>query len=201
MADTRKKSGKIPAKPAASPGRKTAAKAACKNAAASTKKAAPAAGKAAGKTEDGGREALARELRSLIPRLDAEGLSFLVEQARVHLYNMQVEELNKTTAGAGSGAAAKQAKRRDSFRLEGSESGSSYYIIYNNDWIMFSRDEMAQLARIISAPGTDLEIRERLYRWLERERRDVLVSIPMADKFDEKLKALVALIKKTFKLK
>jgi hypothetical protein len=193
MADTRKKSGKPPAKPAA--GGKTAAKAA-----ASAKKDASAAGKAAGKTEDGGREALARELRSLIPRLDAEGLSFLIEQARVHLYNMQVEELNKTPAGAGAGT-AKQAKRRDSFRLEGSESGSSCYIVYNNDWIMFSRDEMAQLARIISAPGTDLEIRERFYRWLERERRDVLVSIPMANKFDEKLKALVALIKKTFKLK
>lgn len=194
MAGTKKKSGKPVL------GRKTTAKTAGKDAAASTKKAAPARGVTGGNTKDGdGREVLVKKLRSLIPRLDAEGLSFLVEQARVHLYNMQVEELNKMSAG--SGAAAKQAKRRDGFRLEGSESGSSYYIIYNNDWIMFSRDEMAQLARIISAPGTDLEIRERFYRWLERERRDVLVSIPMADKFDDKLKALVVLIKKTFKLK
>jgi hypothetical protein len=66
---------------------------------------------------------------------------------------------------------------------------------------MFSRDEMARLVRLVSAPGTDPEIRERFYGWLERERRDVLVSIPMADKFDEKLKALAVLIKKTFKLK
>jgi hypothetical protein len=64
---------------------------------------------------------------------------------------------------------------------------------------MFSRDEMAHIARIVSTPGTEPEIRERLYRWFERERRDVLVSIPMADKFDEKLKALAALIKTTFK--
>ncbi|MDR2663568.1 MAG: hypothetical protein LBC31_11290 [Treponema sp.] len=162
-----------------------------KKAAAAKKKPVPAAGKA----EDR-RDALARELRSLIPRLDAEGLSFLVEQARVHLYNMQAEELNKTLAGSGTAA-----KPADSFRLEGSGSGSSYYIVYNDDWIMFSREEMAQLVRIISAPGTDLEIRERFYRWLERERRDVLVSIPMADKFDEKLKTLMALIKRTFKLK
>ncbi|MDR2019545.1 MAG: hypothetical protein LBQ14_02145 [Treponema sp.] len=190
MADTKKKGGKLPAKAAVSRGRKTAAKAA-----ATVKKAAPAAGRAVA-----GREALAGELRSLIPRLDAEGLSFLIEQTRVHLYNMQVKELDKTLAGTESGKAAKPVKRGDSFRLEGSGSGSSYYIVYNNDWIMFSRDEMTQLVRIISAPGTDLEIRERFYRWLERERRDVLVSIPMADKFDEKLKALTALIKRTFKI-
>ncbi|MDR1445327.1 MAG: hypothetical protein LBI90_00385, partial [Treponema sp.] len=164
-----------------------------KKAAASTKKPVPAAGKA----EDG-RDSLARELRSLIPRLDAEGLSFLIEQARVHLYNMQVEELNKTLAG--SGTAAKPA-RGDSFRLERSGSGSSYYIVYNNDWIMLSKGEMVELVRIVSAPGTDPEIRERLYRWLEQERRDVLVSIPMADKFDEKLKTLAALIKQVFQLK
>ncbi|MDR1143185.1 MAG: hypothetical protein LBK77_03075 [Spirochaetaceae bacterium] len=145
-----------------------------------------------------GRDVLAGELRSLIPRLDAEGLSFLVEQARIHLYNMQAEELNKTLAGSGRTAKPVQ---KDSFRLEGSGSGSSYYVVYNNDWIMFSRDEMAQTARIVSAPGTGMEIRERLYRWLERERRDVLISIPMADRFDEKLKTLAALIKRTFKVK
>ncbi|MDR1307566.1 MAG: hypothetical protein LBK74_08340 [Treponema sp.] len=176
MADVKKKTGK----PAAKPDKKTAA---------SAKKSGP------DRTEDG-RDILARELRSLIPRLDAEGLSFLVEQARIHLYNMQAEELNKTLAGR-----AAQPARGDSFRLEGSGSGSSYYIVYNNDWIMFSRDEMAQAARIVSAPGTDMEIRERFYRWLERERRDVLVSIPMADRFDEKLKTLTALIKRNFKAK
>jgi hypothetical protein len=181
MADSKKKSGK-----AAKPDRKTVAKTAT-----STKKSTPAVGKVGD-----GRDVLAKELRSLIPQLDAEGLSFLIEQARVHLYNMQAAELEKTIVGARTTAGS---ARGDIFRLEGSGSGSSYYIVYNNDWIMFSKDEMTQFVRIISAPGTDLEIRERFYRWLERERRDVLVSIPMADKFDEKLKAIIALIRKTFK--
>jgi hypothetical protein len=202
MANTNKKNGK----PASKPGRKTAAKAAAsaqkpiaKTTAAKTDKAPGKAGKTKAALKGGEREALARELRALIPKLDSEGLSFLIEQAQVHLYNMQVEELNKSLVRTKSGAAAKPAKSGDSLRLEGS--GSSYYIVYNNDWIMFSRDEMTHIVRIISAPGTDLEIRERLYGWFERERRDVLVSSPMADKFDEKLKALVALIKKTFKLR
>ena len=36
-------------------------------------------------------DGLAAELVSLLPSLDAEGLAFLVQQARVHLYNMALD--------------------------------------------------------------------------------------------------------------
>jgi hypothetical protein len=148
------------------------------------------------------RDALVKELRSLIPRLNAEGLSFLIEQAQVHLYNMQVDELNATLARPKPGAAKKTSPRgAGTFRIEGSESGSSYYIVYNGEWFMFSREEMIQVTGIVSAPGTDLEIRERLFVWLEKERRDVINAIPIKDQFDERLKKLVALIRKTFKVR
>jgi hypothetical protein len=155
-------------------------------------------GKSAAERE---REALAKELRGLIPRLDAEGLSFLIEQAQVHLYNMQVEELNKTLTRTKPGAAKHPPASGDVFRIEGSESGSSYYLVYNNEWIMFAREEMIRIADIVSAQGTDLEIRERLFAWFEKERRDVLSSVFITDKFDDKLKKLAALIKKTFKVR
>jgi hypothetical protein len=155
-------------------------------------------GKSAAEQE---REALAKELRGLIPRLDAEGLSFLIEQAQVHLYNMQAEELSKTLTRAKPGAPERPPASAGTFRIEGSESGSSYYLIYNNEWIMFSRDEMILIAGIVSAQGTDLEIRDRLFAWFEKERRDVLSSISIKDKFDDKLKKLAALIKKTFKVR
>jgi hypothetical protein len=168
-------------------------------------KTAPAIKKSAAqvsKRESAGeREALAKELRGLIPRLDAEGLSFLIEQAQVHLYNMQVEELNRTLSRAKPGSPKRSAASADTFRIEGTESGSSYYLIYNNEWIMFSREEMIRLVGIVSAEGTDLEIRDRLFTWFEKERRDVLSSIAMADKFDQRLKKLAALIKKTFKVR
>jgi hypothetical protein len=147
------------------------------------------------------REALAKELRALIPRLDAEGLSFLIEQAQVHLYNMQAEELNKVLSREETKTSQQKSAPGDTFRIEGSESGSSYYLVYNKQWIMFSREEMIQITGIVSAKGTDLEIRERLFSWLEKERRDVLASVPMADKFDDRLKKLAALIKKTFKVR
>ena len=156
-------------------------------------------------------ESMAKELRGLIPKLDAEGLAFLVEQARVHLYNMQVDELNSAAIAAdaaasrrgslaGKSRAATPAKSPAKLRIDGSESGSSYYIYYGNSHVMFSRGEMIHLVKIANGPGTDLEIRERLYNWFERERKDVFATVPMESKFDGHLKALVGLLKKTFKL-
>ena len=156
-------------------------------------------------------ESLAKELRSLIPQLDAEGLAFLVEQARVHLYNLQVEELNKAAVAADAAAArtASLAGKKapaskaagNNFRIDGSESGSSYYLHYRNNEVMFSRDEMTRIVKIANGEGTDLEIRERLYNWFDRERKDVFAVVPMKDKFDEHLKALAGFLKKNFKLR
>ena len=163
-------------------------------------------GKTANKNAE--RESLAVELRDLIPQLDSEGLAFLVEQARVHLYNMQVEKLNKAaeTANAASvrskSLAGKSGSSRGaSFRIDGTESGSSYYLHYGNNDVMFSRSEMTHLVKMVNAGGTSLETRERLFNWFDRERKDVFSVVPIADKFDDRLKSLVTLIKKSFKIR
>jgi len=165
------------------------------------------------KTADTERESLAGELRDLIPKLDSEGLAFLVKQARVHIYNMQVDELNKAAVAANAAAARshsiagksraseKTKSAQENMNITGTESGSSYYLQYRNKNSMFSRSEMVQLVKIANGKGTDLEIRERLYNWFERERKDVFATVPMADKFDDRLKTLAALIKKSFKLR
>ena len=155
-------------------------------------------------------ESLAKELRGLIPKLDSEGLAFLVEQAKIHLYNMQVEELNKAAVAANAASAKAAGTKRGqgtakaeggNLRIGGSESGSSYYLYYRNNDAMFSKDEMIRLVKIANAPGTDLEIRERLYNWFDRERKDVFAVVPIKDKFDDHLKALAALLKKNFKFR
>ena len=155
------------------------------------------------------KDPLTKELLDLIPQLDSEGVAFLIEQARVHLYNMQVDELNKA-ANAANIAAARTAKiaegksprpKDGKLKIAGSESGSSYYLYYKNGDIMFSKDEMIRLVKIVNGPGTDMEIRERLYKWFDRERKDIFAVIPIRDKFDEQLKALVTLLKKNFKVR
>ena len=174
-----------------------------------------AAAKTGGKTnktdkKDAGWESLAGELRSLIPRLDSEGLAFLVEQAKVHLYNMQVDKLNEAAVAADTAAAKVAGVKRgqkgsktvdETFRIDGTESGSSYYLRYRNNELMFSRNEMIHLVKMAKAEGTDLEIRERLYNWFDRERKDAFSVIPMADKFDNHLKALVAFLRENFNIR
>jgi hypothetical protein len=166
-------------------------------------KKAPARPKAAKQETKTGkpdpRESLVKELRSLIPRLDAEGLQFLIEQAQVHLYNMQVDELNKTLARAKPAGVSKPAKQSEDIRIEGSGSGSSFYMFYHGRSVMFSRDEIIRLVSIVNGPGTALEIAERLFNWFVRERADIFALIPMADKFDGRIKKIAQVLKKNFK--
>ena len=164
-------------------------------------------------------ESLAKELRSLIPKLDAEGLTYLIEQASIHIYNMKVDEHNRAILAAAekpsagktskSGKAGKSAKtsatkqkpENAGFTIKGTESGSSYYLYYQNKNIMFSQSEMTHLVKIVNAPGTELEIRERLFNWFHRERKDIFSFINMKNRFDDRLKEISAVIKKSFKLR
>ncbi|MCL2092701.1 MAG: hypothetical protein FWH12_00780 [Treponema sp.] len=159
-------------------------------------------------------DSLAKELRSLIPKLDSEGLAFLIEQARVHLYNMQVVELNRAAQEANAAArrsetvakrsgkkepVGPQKKKGDILEIQGTASGSSYYLYYQNRSVMFSRDEMTLLVRIAHSQSTDLEIRERIYAWFERERMDIFAVLPVKDKFDPLLKSFVSYLQSNFK--
>ena len=162
-------------------------------------KKTPQAGKTANPEDP--RERLAAELYGLIPRLDAAGLQFLVEQARIHLYNMQIEELNKTLTRSESAAVSNPGRRSDEIRMEGSASGSSFYLSRHGQSVMFSRDEIIALVKLVNGPGTALEIAERLFNWFNRERADVFALIPIADKFDDRLKKIVRLVRKNFKIR
>jgi hypothetical protein len=163
---------------------------------------------------DAALEALGRELKSLIPKLDVEGLAFLVKQARVHIYNMQVDALNKAAQEANMSAARSKilsnkgkksltqaAGKKEPIRIVGNDSGTSFFIYYGNENAIFSKSEMAHLIKMVHSGGTELEIRERLYSWLRRERNDIFSFIPLDNQFDSRLKAIVAIIKKQFKVK
>ena len=170
-----------------------------------------ASGKKTKKKVDAQWELFAKELRSMIPKLDSEGLAFLVEQGRIHLYNMQVDELNeaamaaekassKTKALAGKPSASRAAKGGN-FRIAGSETGHSFYLYYGNGDVMFSRDEMIRLVKMTNAPVSDMEIRENLYNWFDRERKDVFAVLPLTGRTDARLKTLADMIRKNYKIR
>jgi hypothetical protein len=155
------------------------------------------------------KDTLTKELKGLIPKLDEEGLAFLVKQAHVHLYNMQVDALNQTIIKESQRKSTSSAKvkktvktNNDGFRdIQISETGSGYHILCNNSWIAFTSGEITAMVKIVKGEGTEQEIEERLYNWLARERTDLLNSASISSKFDEKLKPLISLLNKNFKLK
>jgi hypothetical protein len=156
-------------------------------------------------------ENLAKELKALIPKLDEEGLAFLVKQAQVHLYNMQVDALNQTiikderrkstTVNTTKTAkTAKPAKQEGVFKdIKASEAG--YHVLCSNQWIAFTSSEITAMVKIVKSEDSDIEIRGRLYSWLLSERSDLLITASISNKFNENLKSLVTLINNNFKLK
>jgi len=150
---------------------------------------------------------LAKELKSLIPKLDEEGLAFLVKQAHVHLYNMQVDALNQTMIKdeqRKSKTVSKPKKVTETgnfFDIKVSDTGAGYHILCSNTWISFTVKEITTMVKIVKGEGSDLEIRERLYNWLSHERSDFLNTAAIADKFDKKLTLLINLLNENFKLK
>jgi len=157
----------------------------------------------AAKAVDKIRTSLVNELRNLIPKLDSEGLAFLVKQARIHLYNMKVDELNKAAQVVNSirsdSATNVQAKaKKEHFDIKPTSAG--FYLRYQNDGVIFSKPEMVQLVKIVNGQGTVGEITGRLFNWLEKERKDIFRVIPIKDKSDNSLRILASIIKKNFKL-
>ncbi len=163
---------------------------------------------------------LADELTSLIPQLDAEGLAFLIEQTRVHLYNMRVTEL-ESAAGEAERASSRAAKLRssgkssvgapksskagsghdDGFSIKAASDGSAYDLVWQGKWKMFTGEEMLAMVRIASNTDPVGQVAGRLYRWFSAERSDVFQDIPFSGLADPKLKQLVTLLRNTFKVK
>jgi len=157
-------------------------------------------------------EALAAELKTLIPRLDEEGLTYLIEQARIHIYNMSVDEYNASVIkaaaaesaaekAAGTKAARKARAEASRLGLRSSDNKKVFYLVYKNNDMMFNSQEMLALAKIASAKLSEAERREGLYRWFDRERRDVFQYVPFKSKQSELLGELIKLLNKNFKVK
>jgi hypothetical protein len=140
------------------------------------------------------------ELIALLPELDEEGIAFLLEQAKVHHYNMEVEKLNAISdrAAAGTSAKAPDAAPKGALRIERSADGSTYHLVAGGDWKMFTAEEMAALVRITrSGEGTE-ETARRLRAWLARERKDVYLDLGLDGPSIGMAKDIGALIVKTF---
>jgi hypothetical protein len=138
------------------------------------------------------------ELLALLPELDEEGLAFLLEQARVHRYNMEVERLNALADRIADSRERAPVAERSALRLERSKDGSTYHIVCGSVWKMFTAEEIAALVRIARSNDTENERARRLRSWCARERKDVLLDFGMDGPSIGLALDIVQLLRKTF---
>lgn len=194
--------GKTPAAPVEEPVSRSPEKA--PNRAAPEKKKPTAAGTSR-------RGALLKELKSVLEELDEEGLDFLLEQAHVHRYNMEVDRLNEAEerreasraeaparGGKRAAAGTTASARVPSLRIERSKDGNTYHVVSGGRYKMFDAEEMLSLVRIAHANPDPAEAGRGLYRWMSRERTDALADLGFAGPSDPGLGALAALIRSSF---
>ncbi len=161
------------------------------------------------KKESALRRKLAEELAAMIPALDEEGLAFLVEQGKTHLYNMEIEreeeeraaEEERESAGVKPKAAKKadaKAKGPANFRIERSSSGASYHVISGGNWKMFTDEEMLAMVRIAQSNDPLPDVTERLWRWLDGERPDTFADLAIDGPKAPRMREFVDLLKAKF---
>ena len=136
--------------------------------------------------------AMIEELGKVAAVLGEEDIDFLLNQARVLVYNRRVTQLNEELKGngaarkvhataKGTGASArsstdgKEAAQSGIEIVEKPDSGN-FFIVVNNYRILFTRDEMKSLVRICHAAADESDASTRLFTWLTRNRKDFLID-------------------------
>lgn len=162
------------------------------------------------KKEPSERDKLLKELRGLIKEVDEEGLAFLIQQARVILHNMKIDELNREAEQLHKEKRAvlqkggrKTASGKDTgpgVSIERGSFGRSYILVINGQRKIIDQEEILSLAEIARAAKTENSALDRLYRWLESNRDDILLDAAIDPK-DENLRALYGTLKTQFKPK
>jgi len=121
---------------------------------------------------------LIKELNKLTKKLNGEELEFIVNQAKVIIYNKQVVQDRK------EGKTTKSSVKKSDFSLPGinkekieiveGEDGSHFIIVIDRARNFFSREEMKKIVKICHAAEDEKDAGARLYNYFDNNRADVL---------------------------
>jgi len=129
------------------------------------------------------RDILLKELKRLLPQVDEEGLAFLVKQSHTIIYNLHVDEMNRSLAQADRSSSRSSVKKNrkepnaDQYGVwvEDAPGGGSFIIVLGTLRKAFSRMELRKLVALVNAGSADEGARsEQLYTWFKKHRGDVL---------------------------
>ena len=156
----------------------------------------------------GPRDKLRKELVSLLDQVDDEGLIFLIRQAQTIVRYLQVDRLNqeitelnqrRERALAGGRKTRKAATAAEPVTIDEGSGRTTFIVGIGSTRKVFSLEEMRALARVAQAAEDDADGSRRLYSWLSRNRRDVLVDMSARSAAHPALALMHRAIRKRYK--
>ncbi len=164
------------------------------------------------------KQRLQDELTRLLSDVDEEGLIFLIKQAQVIIHNLQVDRINREIEeldqtqqptkrrAANRAAAGREATRRagrgsEDVHIEEAANGKSFYLVFPDTRKIMGLEEMRLLVRACYEPKRKSEALHRMYRWMQKERRDILSDGKIESSGSRLLEALFHRIREKYKLK
>ncbi len=147
---------------------------------------------------------LQNELIKLIKTIDAEGLLFLIQQANVLRYNMEVDKINveKSKIINEGLIMPKKNGKKSGTRIQIIPSEKKNFYIIEIDAIrkFFSIEDFKGIVKVAQSDGEKIEKAGRLLNWLDRERRDILIDCKISNKQDPRLHELIEVLKNRYKV-
>jgi hypothetical protein len=129
--------------------------------------------------EESQKDQLLKELQSLLPQVDEKDLSFLIQQTTTLIYNQKVKELNTSRELAEKtqqSAAEKKPKKSvvPQVHFEAGKNRSSFFLDVDGKRAILDQEELMQMVKIAQEAADSKTAQERVYRWLKKNRDDIL---------------------------
>lgn len=148
------------------------------------------------------KDGLLKELATVAKELDEEGIGFLIDQANVLKYNKEVDRLNagmEKRRQLISKSKEQQVTGKVGERtvdIQAAADKSSFILLINNSRKILTREELRTMVSI----AHNGELAE-LFRWLKRERADILTDSAIKNKNDRALALISELLVSRYKVK
>jgi hypothetical protein len=145
---------------------------------------------------------LQKDLLDLVKDIDEEGLLILIEQANVIKYNMTVDKINKEKAKLGTVNDGKDEDEEDEkmIRIIPGEQNKSFIIQLYSIKAFLSREDFKGLVKVCQSKDSIDEVAKRVFNWLMKERKDILIDSKITRPGGPELRELVNVIKAKYKV-
>ncbi len=149
------------------------------------------------------KERLTKELKSLLPDIDEDGLIFLIQQANVLVHNRRVEKINREVEALKK-TQDKKAPPKDSeyftIEIQKADNGKTFYIIINGRKHFFDTDEIRKIVELCYRPPTKTSALKYLYQFFHHERDEILYDHKIKNEKSPFFDTLFKEIRSTFSL-